>query len=736
MTTSTSAHETTRSSFLHVVVRVGATTLALGALALGMLALGALAPAGILGSGVASAAPGLGVTARGGSTQNTTLGTDFPERLVVTVSGLATGAACPDYVTFSSPTSGASAVFSGTGTHVDSPAAISPSADFTGVCTYLSSTLVADDTVGPFSVSVSVAGGGGAASFTLTNDGIEASGGTHQTAQIGSAFTTPLQVTVYADGAPAKGATVTFVAPGAGASGIFATTATTSATATTNARGVATAPAFAADDTQGTYLLSATTSAVPGTASFTLTNSAAGLAASIGASSGMRQSTDVGTTYADPLEVTVTDADGNPVQGVEVTFSAAQNASTGASGSFVGAGQSATVATDSEGVATSPLVEANGSAGAFTVTATTQGLTAVAEFTLTNLGAASVRVAAGTKQSAVIGTTYARPLEVEVTDAQGKPLQGAEVTFTLPTGQGTSDSATSGSAAGGTFPGTAQSATVLTDAAGLAVSPRVRANEVAGAFTVTATTQGLAATTAFTLTNRGPSAVATFSGSRQTAVVGTTYARPLRVKVTAGGKAVAGAEVTFTVGTATSGATGSFANAGQSVTATTNSAGLAVSPLVQASEVSGTFTVTVTTPGLDAGAHFILENLPGAPASVTPGAGVTQTAPAGHVFGIPFSVTVTDAEKNPVAGVKVTFRAPRHGPSGTFATTQTTTVTVKTDAEGIAVAPAFRANGVRGGYIVTAAVEGLSPPVAFALVDEAPTTSRTAGHTHERRRGG
>ncbi len=721
-TTPTSAHETTRRPFFRVLARGGATTLVLGALALGMLGLGTLGPTGMLGSSVASAAPDLGVTARAGSTQNTTLGTVFPERLVATVSGLPTGAACPDYVTFSSPTSGASAIFSGTGTHVDSPGPISPTADFTGVCTYRSSTLVADDTVGSFSVSASVAGGGGGGGggFTLTNDGIEASGGTDQTAQIGSSFTAPLQVTVYANGAPAKGATVTFVAPGIGASGIFATTDSATATATTNAQGVATAPALAADDTQGTYTVSATTSAVSGTASFTLTNSVAGLAASIGASSGTHQSTDVGTTYADPLEVKVTDADRNPVQGAEVTFSAAQSASTGASGSFVGAGQSATVSTDSDGVAASPLVEANGSAGTFTVTATTQGLTAAAEFTLTNLGAASVRVAAGTKQSAVIGTTYSRPLEVEVTGADGKPLQGVEVTFTLPADQGTSGSATGGSGADGTFASTAQSATALTDAAGLAVSPRVRANEVAGAFTVTATTPGLAVAAAFILRNLGPSAVAMFSGTRQTAVVGTNYAHPLRVKVTAGGKAVAGAEVTFTAGIATSGASGSFANAGQSVTATTNSAGLAVSPLVQANEVSGTFPVTVTTQGLDAGAHFILENLPGAPASVTPGAGVTQTAPVGHVFGIPFSVTVTDAEKNPVAGVKVTFRAPRHGSSGTFATTHTTTVTVKTDAKGIAVAPVFRANGVVGGYIVTASVEGLSPPVAFALVDEAP----------------
>ena len=47
------------------------------------------------------------------------------------------------------------------------------------------------------------------------------------------------------------------------------------------------------------------------------------------------------------------------------------------------------------------------------------------------------------------------------------------------------------------------------------------------------------------------------------------------------------------------------------------------------------------------------------------------------------------------------------------------TVKVKTNACGIAVAPAFTANDTHGGYIVKATV-GHARPAAFALVNEAP----------------
>ncbi len=124
----------------------------------------------------------------------------------------------------------------------------------------------------------------------------------------------------------------------------------------------------------------------------------------------------------------------------------------------------------------------------------------------------------------------------------------------------------------------------------------------------------------------------------------------------------------------------------------------------------------------------------GAPIRVTAGVGAFQSAPVGTPFPIQLAVTVTDAEKNPVPGAPVTFTAPARGPSGRFTTrTQNSkkthsrvshprSVTIRTGACGIAVAPAFTANDTRGGYVVKATVEHVRP-AAFALVNEAPGQS-------------
>ena len=70
----------------------------------------------------------------------------------------------------------------------------------------------------------------------------------------------------------------------------------------------------------------------------------------------------------------------------------------------------------------------------------------------------------------------------------------------------------------------------------------------------------------------------------------------------------------------------------------------------------------------------------------------------------------------------VTFTAPIGGASGTFSRAKhrhSHAVHLRTNASGIAVAPAFTANGTTGGYIVKATVRGAAP-AAFALVNQPP----------------
>lgn len=89
------------------------------------------------------------------------------------------------------------------------------------------------------------------------------------------------------------------------------------------------------------------------------------------------------------LSVLVTDASSSPVSGVSVTFTVTAGAS-GASGSFSGSSATAiTVSTGSNGIATtSQTLTANGTAGTFTVVASSGTLTPVT-FTLTNTSTVS-----------------------------------------------------------------------------------------------------------------------------------------------------------------------------------------------------------------------------------------------------------------------------------------------------------------------------------------------------------
>ncbi|MBC8160987.1 MAG: hypothetical protein H7Z42_07185 [Roseiflexaceae bacterium] len=111
---------------------------------------------------------------------------------------------------------------------------------------------------------------------TLTVNGPAASvveAGSGQTAQVNTSFATPLQAKVTDSiGNPIVGASVTFFAPGGGASCIFAGGGSSYNT-TTDADGVATALQCTANATVGSYTVQANTPGVAIPASFSLTNS-------------------------------------------------------------------------------------------------------------------------------------------------------------------------------------------------------------------------------------------------------------------------------------------------------------------------------------------------------------------------------------------------------------------------------------------------------------------------------
>ena len=109
--------------------------------------------------------------------------------------------------------------------------------------------------------------------------------------------------------------------------------------------------------------------------SFTTTGTA-GPPALLTAATGVRQTAGINTVFPLPIEAILTDAGGNAISGVSVTFTAPP---AGASGSFSG---NATVTTGAQGVAAAPPFTANGVTGSYAVTAAGASLNAT--FNLTN----------------------------------------------------------------------------------------------------------------------------------------------------------------------------------------------------------------------------------------------------------------------------------------------------------------------------------------------------------------
>ncbi len=121
---------------------------------------------------------------------------------------------------------------------------------------------------------------------------------------------------------------------------------------------------------------------------------------------------------------------------------------------------------------------------------TNAGTAAPTSAALTVTGSLLFTASGGGSQQATVNTAYGAPLRATVATADGAPLAGIVVTFALPA---------SGPSA--TFAGGGATAIATTDATGVATSPALTANGVAGSFSATATAAGVARAVQFPLTN-------------------------------------------------------------------------------------------------------------------------------------------------------------------------------------------------------------------------------------------
>jgi hypothetical protein len=166
------------------------------------------------------------------------------------------------------------------------------------------------------------------------------------------------------------------------------------------------------------------------------------------------------------------------------------------------------------------------------------------------------------------------PVGVIVTDDFGAPLAGAPVTFTLPDpGLFAPDSG------GNVF-------TIISDANGLAVpDPRIMASNLPGTYIAYVDAPQGALQFQLTVVPGGPASISTYSGSRQTAPVGTTYPQPWVAQVLdANGNGVPWAAVQFFANP--TGPSGTFMGT-NSVFVQADDNGLASAPLFTANLING-----------------------------------------------------------------------------------------------------------------------------------------------------
>ncbi|MFT3698765.1 MAG: Ig-like domain-containing protein [Kofleriaceae bacterium] len=417
----------------------------------------------------------------------------------------------------------------------------------------------------------------------------------------------------------------------------------------------------------------ATTCTVTMSGAMNVTAQFAGAPATIAATGGASQTTSVSTAFAQPLAVTVSDANGTPVPGVSVAYTKP------------GSGASATMAssatTSSSGVA-SVSATANATPGAYTVTATAGSVSTT--FSLANIGAPNaITIVSGNNQSATVAQTFSQHLIAKVTDSANQPVAGASVGFV---------------SGGATASAALISSPVTTDSSGQATLDAV-ANTTAGSYTLTVGVSGK--NVGFSLTNTA-GAVASLSatgGSGQSARVTQPFATQLTAHAAdAYGNSVPGASVAFSAPYASFSAA-ALTNASGNTTTTATAGTLATQ--YTATATSGAFSAT-----------YSLSNTPGPAATIAVQDGAPQDATVTQAFAAPIRVIAKDAQGNTTPGESISFVAPTTGPTAALSGASATT-----DQSGIAGVTAT-ANTKSGSYDVTASLTS-GATVALHLTNDA-----------------
>jgi adhesin/invasin len=501
---------------------------------------------------------------------------------------------------------------------------------------------------------------------------ITISSGNNQSATAGTAVgVNPAVVVRDANNNPVEGATVLFTAVVGGGQ-------VADPVRRTNGQGIASVGSWTLGPTVGSQTLTAqvTEAGVTGNPAIFTATATAGVPAALVAVSATTQSAGAGELVASPPSVRVNDANGNPVPNVQVTFSV-----TGGGGALTGA----TPTTNAQGIATVTSWRLGGVTGNNTVSASVTGVSSSVTFSATGTAGPPVllEISAGDDQLVPINRPAPVAPQVVVRDANGNPVSGVNVTFTV--------------GAGG---GVVISGNQTTNSAGLATVGAWFMGGTPGPNTLVASAPGLGSVTFNATATAGPPvSMQAVSVVSQNGTAGNNVASPPSVVVRdALGNAAAGVEVTFTV---------------------SGGGGAVVDP-VQITGFDGVATVTAWTLGVTPGINTVVASSPGLPSvtftasSVGPPsqivlfAGGGQAAVQGTAVPVRPAVRVLDAAGSGVPGAAVTFAVAGGGGSVTGAS-QTT------DVNGIATVGNWTLGSTLGQALTATASAGgvAGNPVSF-----------------------
>ncbi|HEU4587995.1 MAG TPA: Ig-like domain-containing protein [Gemmatimonadales bacterium] len=260
---------------------------------------------------------------------------------------------------------------------------------------------------------------------------VEKVAGDNQSAVAGNAVATPPKVKVTdAEGNAVKGVPVTFAVVTGGGS------VNPSTPVNTDAEGFAAATSWTLGTTAGVNTLTATV-AGDGVAGNPATFTATGTVGSAGKLAMVQQPSSTaqnGVPFAQQPRVQLQDAGGNPVHSAGIGVTAAIASGTGGT-----LGGQLTAITNGQGIASFSNLSITGTVGSYTLQFTNPTLTGVTSGPI-QLGAGAAASIVANSTPAVVGTV-GKPVtpapSVLVRDADGNPVSGVAVTFTVTEGNGT-----------------------------------------------------------------------------------------------------------------------------------------------------------------------------------------------------------------------------------------------------------------------------------------------------------